>query len=52
MLYLQMIYLNIHGAKNLKNYCTRTAWETNEALAYFCSKVCKIEQDKSMSLSY
>ena len=25
---------------------------TNEALDYFCSKVCKIEQDKSMSLSY
>ena len=23
---------------------------TNEALDYFCSKVCKIEQDKSMSL--
>ena len=25
---------------------------TNEALDYFCSKVCKIELDKSMSLSY
>ena len=25
---------------------------TNEALDYFCSKVCKIESDKSISLSY
>ena len=25
---------------------------TNEALDYFCSKVCHIESDKSMSLSY
>ena len=25
---------------------------TNEALDYFCSKVCQIESDKSMSLSY
>ena len=25
---------------------------TNEALDYFSSKVCKTEQDKSMSLSY
>ena len=24
----------------------------NEALDYFCSKVCKIESDKEMSLSY
>ena len=25
---------------------------TNEALDYFCSKVCKIESDKAVSLSY
>ena len=25
---------------------------TNEALDYFCSKVCKIEADKEISLSY